>query len=73
MGPVALMPLSIRGTANGPPVSRETVANVLADLASKVGEQNLKDDFRDMSDEIRRQAPPRNSPRHHAPPVPWTT
>jgi hypothetical protein len=50
------MPLSIRGTANGPPVSRETVANVLADLASKVGEQNLKDDFRDMSDEIRRQA-----------------
>jgi hypothetical protein len=56
MGPVALMPLSIRGTANGPPVSRETVANVLADLASKVGEQNLKDDFRDMSDEIRRQA-----------------
>ena len=56
MGPVALMPLSMRGTANTPPSSRETVAKVLADLATKVGEQNLKDDFRDLSDEIRRQA-----------------
>ena len=56
MGPVALMPLSMRGTANSPPESRETTAKVLADLATKVGEQNLKADFRDISDEIRRQA-----------------
>lgn len=56
MGPVALMPLSMRGSASSPPESRETVANVLAELATKVGEQNLKDDFRDLSDEIRRQA-----------------
>jgi len=43
--PVALMPLSMRSTTNSPPSSRETVAKVLADLAAKVGEQNLKDDF----------------------------
>ncbi|HWM70813.1 MAG TPA: hypothetical protein VNO35_29855 [Steroidobacteraceae bacterium] len=56
MGPVALMPLSMRGTAGGPPESREHIANALANLVTKVGEQNLKDDFRDISDEIRRQA-----------------
>jgi hypothetical protein len=56
MGPVALVPLSMPGTANSPPGSRETVAKVLADLVNKVAELNLKDDFRDLSDEIRRQA-----------------
>jgi len=73
MGPVALMPLSMRGTAGGPPESREHIANALANLVTKVGEQNLKDDFRDISDEIRRQAAARNSPRHRASPGPWTT
>jgi hypothetical protein len=56
MGSVALLPLSVRGSANSPPASRETAAKVLADLGAKVSEQNLKDDFRDISDEIRRQA-----------------
>jgi hypothetical protein len=56
MGSVALVPLSMRGTVNSPVESRENTAKVLADMASKVSEQNLKDDFRDISDEIRRQA-----------------
>ena len=56
MGSVALVPLSMRGTANTPAESREKTAKVLADMAGKVSEQNLKDDFRDISDEIRRQA-----------------
>jgi hypothetical protein len=56
MGSVALVPLSMRGSVNAPVESRENTAKVLADMASKVSEQNLKDDFRDISDEIRRQA-----------------
>lgn len=56
MGSVSLVPLSMRGTANTPAESRETVAKVLADLVPKVGEQNLKEDFRALSEEIRRQA-----------------
>jgi hypothetical protein len=56
MGSVALVPLSMRGSANSPAESRETTATVLADMATKVSEQNLKDDFRDIADEIRLQA-----------------
>lgn len=56
MGSAALVPLSMRGTVNTPVESRESTAKALADMATKVSEQNLKDDFRDISDEIRRQA-----------------
>jgi hypothetical protein len=56
MGAAALMPLSMRGTANSPPESRETLAKALADTATKVSAQNLKDDFRVVGEEIRRQA-----------------
>jgi uncharacterized protein YdbL (DUF1318 family) len=56
MGSAALVPLSMRGTANTPAESREKTAKVLADFSSKVSEPNLKDDFRDLSEEIRRQA-----------------
>jgi hypothetical protein len=63
MGPVFLAPLGVRGSVNFPPSSREGVARALSDLADKVSEQNLKDDFRDISAEIRRQAAaPRMTP-----------
>ena len=56
MGSAMLAPLSIRGTVNTPVASREKIGQVLADMSAKVDEQNLKDDFRDIGDEIRRQA-----------------
>ena len=56
IGSAALVPLSMRGTSNTPAESRENTAKVLADMSTKVNEQNLKVDFRDLADEIRRQA-----------------
>lgn len=56
MGPTYLMPLTMRGTANTGPKLPVSVADALTDLASKVGEQNLRNDFRDIADELRRQA-----------------
>jgi hypothetical protein len=56
MGSVALVPLGMRGSANTPPEAREQIAKTLADMATQVSEQNLKNDFRDIGEEIRRQA-----------------
>ena len=73
MRSVALVSLSMRGTANTPAESREKTPRVLVDMAGKVSEQNLKDDFRDISDETRPQAAaPLNSPRHRDSRAEWT-
>jgi hypothetical protein len=56
LGTAPLASLPPRNVLDSAAPFHEALANTLAKFASKVGPQNLKDDFRDLSDEIRRQA-----------------